>query len=152
MSLMFCFLGAVSFGLLGTALKAAERRKANAAGLVVSAYAWPALIMLVRTLLLASRDPVSAKVYVIAVIFGICAAVASLAFQVSISMGKVTVGWLMMNLSGGVPVVVSVWMYHEKLTTLKVAALLLVLVSVFFLSWGQVIEKRALAGNPAEGE
>jgi len=152
MSLWFCFLGAISFGLLGTALKAAERRKANAAGLVVSAYAWPALIMLVRTLLLESRGPVPAKVYVIAVIFGICAAVASLAFQVSISMGKVTVGWLMMNLSGGVPVVVSVWMYHEKLTTPKVAALLLVLVSVFFLSWGQVIEKRALAGNPAEGE
>jgi uncharacterized membrane protein len=91
-------------------------------------------------------------VYVIAVIFGICAAVASLAFQVSISIGKVTVGWLMMNLSGGVPVVVSVWMYHERLTTLKIAALLLVLVSICFLSWGQVVEKRARAGNPAEGE
>jgi drug/metabolite transporter (DMT)-like permease len=152
MNLLFCFLGAVSFGLLGTALKAAERRKADAAGLVVSAYAWPALIMLVRTLLLESSAPIPTKVYVIAVILGICAAVASLAFQVSISIGKVTVGWLMMNLSGGVPVVVSVWMYHERLTMLKVAALLLVLVSICFLSWGQVIENRALAGNPAEGE
>jgi drug/metabolite transporter (DMT)-like permease len=152
MGMLFCFLGAISFGLLGSALKAAERRKANAAGLVISAYAWPALIMLVRTLLLKSGDHVPTSVYVIAVVFGICAAVASLAFQVSISIGKVTVGWLMMNLSAGVPVVVSIWMYHEKLTTLKVVAFGLVLVSIFFLSWGQVIEKRAIAGTPAKGE
>lgn len=152
MGVLFCFLGAISFGLLGSALKAAERRKADAAGLVVSAYAWPALIMMVRTLLLKSGGHVPTKVYVIAVIFGICAAVASLAFQVSISIGKVTVGWLMMNLSAGVPVVVSVSMYHEKLTILKVVAFGLVLVSIFFLSWGQVIEKRAVASNPAEGE
>jgi drug/metabolite transporter (DMT)-like permease len=152
MGMLFCFLGAISFGLLGSALKAAERRKANAAGLVISAYAWPALIMLVRTLLLKSGDHVPTSVYVIAVVFGICAAVASLAFQVSISIGKVTVGWLMMNLSAGVPVVVSIWMYHEKLTTLKVVAFGLVLVSIFFLSWGQVIEKRAIASTSAKGE
>jgi len=148
MSLSFCFLGAISFGLLGSALKAAERRKANAAGLVVSAYAWAASLMLVRTLLLKPGGHVPTKVYAIAVIFGICAAVASLAFQVSISIGKVTVGWLMMNLSAAIPVVVSVWMYHEKLTLLKVVALGLVLVSIVFLFWGQVVEKRA-ARNPA---
>ena len=152
MGLLFCFLGAISFGLLGSALKAAERMKANAAGLVVAAYAWPALIMLVRTLLLKSGGHVPPKVYVIAVIFGICAAVASLAFQVSISIGKVTVGWLMMNLSAGGPGVVSIWMYREKLTPLKVVAFALVLVSIFFLSYGQVIEKRAIAGNPTKGE
>jgi len=144
MSLSFCFLGAISFGLLGTALKAAERSKANAAGLVVSAYAWPASLMLVRTLLLKTGGHIPTKVFVIAVIFGICAAVASLAFQVSISIGKVTVGWLMMNLSAAIPVVVSIWMYHEKLNPLKVAALGLVVVSICFLFWGQVIEKRAI--------
>ena len=151
MGLLFCFLGAISFGLLGSALKAAERKKANAAGLVIAAFAWPTLIMLVRTLLLKSGGHVPTKAYVIAAIFGICAAVASLAFQVSISIGKVTVGWLMMNLSAGVPVVVSIWMYHEKLTILKLVAFGLVLVSIFFLSWGQVTEKRATASNPAEG-
>ena len=152
MSLLFCFLGAISFGLLGCALKAAERRKADAAGLVVAAYAWPALLMLVRTLLLKPVGHIPTKVYVIAVIFGICAAVASLAFQVSISIGKVTVGWLMMNLSAGVPVAVSVRMYHEKLTIVKAVALGLVLISIFFLFWGQVVERHAIVRNPAEGE
>jgi multidrug transporter EmrE-like cation transporter len=78
--------------------------------------------------------------------------VASLAFQVSIGFGKVTVGWLMMNLSAGVPAAVSVWMYHEGLTVLKALALGLVLVSIVFLAWGQVIERRADAANPAGGE
>ncbi|MGO8816675.1 MAG: hypothetical protein ACLQVG_18720 [Terriglobia bacterium] len=151
MGLLFCFLGAISFGLLGSALKAAERKKANAAGLVVAAYAWPAMIMLVQTLLLKSSGHIPGRVWVIAVIFGICAAVASLAFQVSISIGKVTVGWLMMNLSAGVPVVVSIYVYHEKLTLLKIVAFGLVLVSILFLSWGQVMERRAVSAA-AEGE
>jgi drug/metabolite transporter (DMT)-like permease len=151
MGLLFCFLGAISFGLLGSALKAAERKKANAAGLVVAAYAWPAMIMLVQTLLLKSSGHIPGKVWVIAVIFGICAAVASLAFQVSISIGKVTVGWLMMNLSAGVPVVVSIYVYHEKLTLLKIVAFGLVLVSILFLSWGQVMERGAVSAA-AEGE
>ena len=152
MGILLSFLGGLSFGLLGTALKAAEKRRADAAGLVVSAYAWPALLMLARTLLLKPGGHIPSKVFVIAVIFGVCAAVASLAFQVSIGFGKVTVGWLMMNLSPGVPAAVSVWMYHEELTVLKALALGLVLVSIVFLSWGQVIERRAGAGNPAGGE
>ena len=151
MGLLFCFLGALSFGLLGSALKAAERRNANASGLVVASYAWPALAMLVRTLLLKSGVHMPTKVFLIAVIFGTCAAVASWAFQVSIRMGKVTVGWLMMNLSAGVPVVVSIWMYRERLTSLKVMAFALAMVSVFFLFWGQVIEKRASKDSPAKG-
>ena len=152
MGLLSCFLGAISFGLLGSALKAAERRGANASGLVISSYGWPALFMLVRTLLLKSGGHIPAKVFVIAVIFGICAAVASLAFQVSIGMGKVTVGWLMMNLSAGVPVVVSIWKYNEQITRLKLVAFGLVLVSVFFLFWGQVTERRALGRSLAKGD
>ena len=152
MGLLLCFLGAISFGLLGSTLKAAERRNANAAGLVIASYAWPALIMLGRSLFLTSAGHIPAKVFVIAVIFGTCAAVASLAFQVSISIGKVTVGWLMMNLSSGVPAVVSIWVYHEKLTPLKVAAFALVIVSICFLSYGQVTEKRTVAGTSAKGE
>jgi hypothetical protein len=71
---------------------------------------------------------------------------------VSIGIGKVTVGWLMMNLSAGVPALVSIWKYHEKLTPLKVGAFALVVVSICFLSYGQVVEKLAIAGTPVKGE
>jgi len=151
MGLLFCFLGALSFGLLGSTLKVAERRNANASGLVIAFYGWAALAMLAKTLLVKSSGHIPGKVFLIAVIFGTCAAIASWAFQVSIRIGKVTVGWLMMNLSAGIPVIVSIWMYHEHLTPLKVVAFVLALVSVLFLFWGQVIEKRVLRDSPAKG-
>ena len=152
MGLLFCFLGAISFGLLGTAYKAAERRKANAAGLIVVLFAWATLAMLVKTLLLKSSGPIPGKVYVVAVVLGVFAAVATLAFQLSISIGKVTVGWLMMNLSAFVSAVVSIWKYHEKLTPLKMGAFGLVAASILLLTYGQVVEKRARGGAPAKGD
>ena len=152
MGLLFCFLGALSFGLLACVSKMAERRNTNASGLVVSAFGWATLIMLIRTASLTSGGRVPTKVIIVAVAFGICAAVAYLAFQTSIGIGKITVAWLMMNLSAGVPAVVSIWKYNEKLTTLKVAALGLVLVSVLCLFWGQKMEERAVARSSTKGE
>lgn len=152
MGLLFCFLGALSFGLLACVSKLAERRNSNASGLVVSAFGWATLIMLIRTASLTSNGGVPPKIIVAAVGFGVCAAVAYLAFQTSIGIGKVTVAWLMMNLSAGVPAIVSIWKYKEKLTTLKLAAFALVLVSVLCLFWGQKIEERAVAASGAKGD
>lgn len=151
MGLLACFLGAISFGILGTAYKAAERRNANAAGLVVALFAWATLVMLAKSLLLKSGGPIPNKVFVLAAILGVFAAVATLAFQLSISIGKVTVGWLMMNLSAFVSAIVSIWKYHEKLTPLKAVAFVLVIASILLLAYGQVLEKRATAG-PAKGD
>jgi len=82
------------------------------------------------------------KVVLVAVAFGIGAAVAYLAFQTSIKIGKVTVGWLMMNLSSVVPAAVSIWVYKEKLTPLKIVAFALGLGSVLCLFWAQKTEPR----------
>jgi drug/metabolite transporter (DMT)-like permease len=152
MGLLFCFLGAISFGLLACVSKGAERRNANASGLVIAVCGWAALIMLIRSALLKSGPHMPPKAIAVAVACGVCAAVAYLAFQTSIRIGKVTVAWLMMNLSAGVPAVVSIWKYHEKLTTLKVAAFALVLVSIFFLFWGQKIEERAAESPRLSGD
>ena len=152
MGLLFCFLGAISFGLLACVSKGAERRNSNASGFVVSAFGWAALMMLIRSALLKSGSHMPSGAIAVAVACGVCAAVAYLAFQTSIRVGKVTVGWLMMNLSAGVPAVVSIWKYREKLTTLKVAAFALVLVSIFFLFWGQKIEERAAESSRPRGD
>ena len=98
MGLLFSFLGAISFGLLACVSKGAERKNTNASGFVVSLFGWAALMMLIRTALLKSMPPMPSKVIVAAVACGVCAAVAYLAFQMSIRIGKVTIGWLMMNL------------------------------------------------------
>jgi drug/metabolite transporter (DMT)-like permease len=80
------------------------------------------------------------KVVPVAVAFGICAAVAYLAFQTSIKIGKITIGWLMMNLSTVVPAAASIWVYKEKLTPLKIVAFALGLASVLCSFWAQKTE------------
>ncbi|MGH9328613.1 MAG: EamA family transporter [Terriglobia bacterium] len=142
MGLLFCFASAVSFGLLGCVSKLAERKKCNAAALVISLLAWATLLMFLRSASLQSKSHLPGKAIAIAIVFGICGAVAYFAFQMSIEIGKVTVGWLMMNLSAGVPAVVSIWMYNEKLTPLKMIAFALALLAVFLLFWGQKVEQR----------
>lgn len=142
MGLLFCFLGALAFGVLGSVSKVAEQRKCAASGLVVSMCGWATLAMLGRTVALPSGFHIPVKVVPVAVACGICASVAYFAFQTSIQMGKVTVGWLMMNLSAGVPAVVSIWFYDEKLTPIKILAFALGLVSVLCLFQGQKIDAR----------
>jgi drug/metabolite transporter (DMT)-like permease len=142
MGLLFCFVGAVSFGLLACVSKVAERERCNASALVSSLLAWATLLMLVRSLTLHSKSHLPLKAIVIAIVFGICGAVAYFAFQRSIEIGKMTVGWLMMNLSAGVPAVVSIWMYGERVTALKVFAFSLALVAVLLLFLGRIAEQR----------
>lgn len=147
----FCILGAISFGLLGAMSKLAERKQCNASSLVVWVFGWAALIMLVRWFALPTKAHVTWGIAGIAVIFGICAAVAYLAFQLSIGIGNVTVGWLSMNLSAGVPAIVSIWLYSEKLTMLKIVAFSLALISLACLFEGNRLEaaKAQVAGKAA---
>lgn len=142
MGLLFCFASAASFGLLACVSKAAERKKCDASVLVTSLLGWATLLMFLCSATLSSKSHLPLKAVIIAIIFGICGAVAYFAFQRSIEIGKVTVGWLMMNLSAGVPAVVSIWMYNEKLTALKLLAFSLALLSVLLLFWGQKVEQQ----------
>lgn len=142
MGLLFCFASAASFGLLACVSKVAERKKCDASALVASLLAWATLLMFLRSAALQYKSHLPLKAISIAIIFGICGAVAYFAFQRSIEIGKITVGWLMMNLSAGVPAVVSIWLYNEKLTPLKLLAFALALLSVLLLFWDQKVEQR----------
>ncbi len=139
--LIFCIMGAVFFGGLGCVSKLAERRNCNPPALVVCVFLWATPIMLLRSGLSGDYSLPGKAVWV-ALACGVCAAVAYLAFQVSIRSGKISVGWLIMNLSAGVPAVVSIWLYQEKLSFLKLSALGLVLVSLVLLFQGYNLEAK----------
>jgi drug/metabolite transporter (DMT)-like permease len=141
-----CLVGAISFGLLGCVSKLAERKRCDPSALVVWLFGWAALTMLVRSLTLTSKAPITWPVVGLGILLGICAAVAYFAFQLSIAIGNVTVGWLVMNLSAGVPALVSIWLYSEKLTVLKSFAFFLALVSLLCLFQGNRLEARV--GKP----
>jgi len=111
--LIFCFLGAISFGVLGSVSKIAERRKCNASAFLVSLFLWATVAMLVWTATMRSGFHLPVRAIGVAPICGICAAVAYFAFQSVIPIGKVTVGWLMMNLSACVPAMVAIWLQGD---------------------------------------
>jgi drug/metabolite transporter (DMT)-like permease len=140
--LPMCLVGAISFGLLGCVSKLAERKRCDASALVVWLFGWAALIMLIRSRTLTGKAPLPWPVVGLGVLLGICAAVAYFAFQLSIAIGNVTVGWLVMNLSAGVPALVSMWLYSEKLTVVKSLAFFLALVSLLCLFQGNRLEAR----------
>ncbi len=135
-----CLIGALSFGLLACVSKVAERKNCNPSALVVALFGWAALAMLGRSLISPNLVHVPLSVVALAIVFGICAAVAYIAFQISIAIGKVTVGWLMMNLSAGIPALVSIWLYAEKITLLKSIAFSLAAVSLLCLFLGNRLE------------
>ena len=132
-----CFLGAISFGLSACVSKIASRQQCNAPALVVSAFGWAAGFMLVRSLASGPGYSLPGKAVGVAVGFGVCAAVAIWAFQVAISVGKVTVAWLVMNLSAGVPAMASIWIYRESLTLLRGFAFVLALIALACLFMGK---------------
>jgi drug/metabolite transporter (DMT)-like permease len=148
--ILLCVSGALSFGLLACASKVAERKRCHSASLVVWLFGWATFVMLARSLMTANRGHVTLPVVGIAIAFGACAAVAYFAFQVSIAVGKITVGWLMMNLSAGIPAIVSIWLYREKLTPLKAVAFALALVSIACLFQGHRLETKQLAAARSE--
>jgi drug/metabolite transporter (DMT)-like permease len=96
---------------------------------------------------MASKFQMTWPVIVLAVVLGVCAAVAYFAFQISIARGNVTVGWLMMNLSAGVPALVSMWLYGEKLTPLRSIAFGLALVSLLCIFQGNRLESKEITST-----
>jgi drug/metabolite transporter (DMT)-like permease len=149
--IILCFLGAISFGLSACVSKIAARQQCNAPALIVSVFGWAAGLMLLRTLASGTSFSLPGKAMGVAVAFGMCAAIAILAFQVSIAVGKVTVAWLVMNLSAGVPALVSIWLYRESLTWLKGVAFVVAFVALACLFKGKRQEDRKEAAI-AEGE
>lgn len=138
--MLMCICGAISFGLLAVVSKIAERKQCDASALTVWIFAWAALFMLLQSFRQSKEFQMTWPVALLAVGLGICAAVAYFAFQTSIASGKVTVGWLMMNLSAGVPAFVSIYIYREKLSPLRSIAFGLALLSLLCLFQGNRLE------------
>jgi drug/metabolite transporter (DMT)-like permease len=147
--ILVCILGALSIGLLACVSKIAERKNCNSSALVVWLFAWACLVMLGRSLIVTDRPHLTPPVIALAIVCGICSAVAYLAFQTSITIGKMTVGWLVLNLSAGIPALISIWLYREKLTPLKCIAFGLAILSLICLFQGNRLEAKnqALPGS-----
>jgi drug/metabolite transporter (DMT)-like permease len=98
---------------------------------------WAAVLTALYTLFInpSGFHHIPARVLLIGAAAGVLSSLALFSFQASLRYGKISTSWLILNLSVGVPVAISVIAYGEKVTIGKGFGLLLVLAAILLLWW-----------------
>ena len=86
------------------------------------------------------------SVFLIALPFGLCAAIALWTFQWAVRHGRIATSWLLLNLSVAIPTGLSIGLYGEKLSLTKGIALSLIAVAVV-LMWGDRTSETASSSS-----
>lgn len=73
------------------------------------------------------------SVAALALPFGVSAGIAILALQTALGFGNIATSWLAVNLSAGLPTLLSIVLYREEVRWWKVLALLLMALSMVLL-------------------
>lgn len=148
MGYVFMFLGLASFSLLGIFAKIADLKRCRPSALYVLLFGWAALFAWLACL--GARQQVAAipaKVVWVAIGFGLCGALAGIAFQTGIRYGKIATSWLIINLSAAIPTLGSIFLYREPVRPLKVAALCLIAISILLLWKDKLEDERRVASG-----
>jgi drug/metabolite transporter (DMT)-like permease len=148
---IYMLLGLLSFSLLGVLHKVADVKQCRPPAITALLYVWSLLLVLGFVVLRTPSGPAApSAVVTVALPFGLCAAVAILAFQAGVKHGHIATSWLAINLSAGIPTVASIVIYDEPVSIAKALALALIPASMFLL-WKdkQEDERRREAGAPA---
>src|SRR5690349_24372959 len=117
---IYILLSLLSYSSLGILHKVAEVKNCRALSISLLMCAW-CLVFLVAVVLGRGKSlhaPLS--VVTLAVPFGISAGIAILALQTALSFGNISTSWLAVNLSAGIPTVLSIVLYKEPITWLKI--------------------------------
>ena len=143
----------VCYGMLGVFAKVADDRGCRPRSLYMLLFFWACFLVCGFVVFFEhAHFAVPIKVYWIALPFGIVSAVAGLAFQTGIHYGKISTSWLIINLSAIVPAVLSIVIYHERLTLRIVVVLLLTGLSIYLLWQDKKVEGRRAKQAPSQGQ
>ncbi len=139
--------GLASFASMGIIHKLGDRFRAQPLGVVFIAMSTASALSLIASFLLHGDAIFSIPNFAIwiAIPFGMSASLGLWLFQRGLRHGHIATSWLLINLSSGIPTLLSLVVYREALTPRKLLAFGLVLVSLLLLWWdrrGQVPEAK----------
>jgi EamA domain-containing membrane protein RarD len=144
-AIVFAFGAMTAFAILGLLHKQADRSHCRPRQINLLLFGWSAVFaafsLLVRGHSLAAVPP---KVWAIAIPSGISAATAILLFQIGVRYGKISASWLIVNLSSGIPILISILVYREKVGMKQAIALVAMFLSLVLL-W---LERRRAEKSP----
>lgn len=131
---LFALMSLGSFGVLGLLNKVADAKQCRPSAISALAFMWSAALVF-GFLVFVRHSGVSApaKVIWLAVPFGITAAVCGIAFLAGLKYGKISTSWLVINLSAGVPAILSILIYRESVSFYKAVGLGMAVVALFLL-------------------
>jgi uncharacterized membrane protein len=131
---IYVLLALLSFSLLGIFHKVAEVRACRPLPVSMLMCAW-SLVFLVAVGVMMMGDTLQTpgSVAALALPFGASAGIAILALQTALGYGNISTSWLAVNLSAGLPTLLSIILYHEEVRWWKVLALLLMALSMVLL-------------------
>jgi len=149
---VYMILSLTSFGLIGIFAKYADVQGCKPSAVYTLAYSWSLLFGILLVILSGQHFHVPMAIYAVALPFGAASAIGGIVFMAGIRYGKISTSWLIINLSAAIPAVGSVVIYHETINPMKIAVLLLAVISVVFL-WKdkQEDEKKRMQAAGREG-
>jgi drug/metabolite transporter (DMT)-like permease len=152
----FMVVALFSFAAMGIVHKIGDRYACSPLHIALFTMAISSLLSLINVGVAQRASLVSWKTAVplIALPFGACAASALWLFQRGLRYGRIATSWLLINLSAAIPTVLSVVVYHERLSPRKVSVLLLIAASLVLLWWDRKQdrgkgEQRAMEAVPS---
>lgn len=136
----YAFGAMIAFMLLGTLHKAADRANCRPQQINLLLFGWSTLLSFAALLFRGESAEMPATVWYIAIPSGAGAATAILLFQIGVRYGKIATSWLIVNLSAGVPVIASLVIYGEQVSSRKAVALV-TMVAALVLLWRDKLAK-----------
>jgi drug/metabolite transporter (DMT)-like permease len=136
-SYLFMAIGLLSFAAMGIVHKIGDRFDARPLPIALYALISAGLLSALRVLWThaVSTTTLPPAILLIAIPFGSSAGLALWFFQRGLRDGSIATSWLLINLSAGVPTVLSVVFYREAVGWKKIMVLLLIVISLLLLWW-----------------
>lgn len=125
-----------AFGLLGIFHKVADHPNCRPKMIAVILLFWGGVLTTLYTLQFDAKGlQFPPKVLLIGSAGGIIAGLALFVFQTGLKFGKISTSWLIINLSMSIPILLSVFLYHEKITPARGLGVVLVFAAIVMMWW-----------------
>jgi drug/metabolite transporter (DMT)-like permease len=136
-------LGLLAFGSLGIFHKVADHPACRPKMIALILLFWGGVLTTVYTSFFSAKGlEFPARVLLIGCCGGTLAALALFFFQTGLRYGKISTSWLLLNLATSVPILLSIFLFGERLNYGKAAGILLVLAAILMMWWDKKLDLR----------
>lgn len=130
----FLALAIVGYALLGVFHKLADHELCRPKFIALILRFWGAVLTTLYAVIFDSKGlDFPRSVVWVGAVAGVFASLALFTFQAGLKHGKISTSWLVLNLSTSIPILISIFIYHERVNVMKLVGLMLVLLAILGL-------------------